>query len=490
MIRHLIALVTALTMLSGCVSMAPDYKRPDAPISDNWPQVAANGDMQDQPITLAGDIGWRDFFEDKQLQKLIELALANNRDLRIAALNIQKAKAQYRIQRSELFPAVNAAASETAQRLPHDLSSTGAATTNHQYDAVLGLTAYEIDFFGRIRSLKDQALEQFLATGEARRNAQISLVAEVANAYLTLAADRGHLRLARETVESQQHSFDLTKRSFELGVASELDLRQAQTSVDAARVDVARYTAQVAVDESTLVLLVGTPLCEELLATDWSETAFSFPHLPAGLSSEVLLKRPDVLEAEHRLQATNANIGAARAAFFPSITLTANAGMASGSLSNLFGSGSGTWLFAPQVSLPIFNAGRNRSNLRVAKADRDIAVAQYEKAIQKSFKEVADALLQRSTLDDQIEAQQSLTDATKTSYRLADARFRSGVDSYLVVLDSQRSSYSAQQNLISVQLARINNLVTLYKVLGGGWYEKSKDLVSMDASSQSIPADK
>jgi outer membrane protein, multidrug efflux system len=474
MIRHVIALVTALTMLSGCMSMAPDYTRPDSPTSDNWPQVMAQGETQALSKTLASDMGWRVFLADQRLQNLIELALDNNRDLRIAALNIQRAKAQYRIQRSGLFPSVNATASETAQRLPSDLSSTGEATTSHQYNAVLGLTAYEIDFFGRIRSLKDQALEQFLATGEARRNAQISIVAEVSSAYLTLAANRERLRLARGTVESQQESFGLTKRSFELGVASELALRQAQTSVDAARVDVARYTGLVAVDENTLALLVGTPLSEELLATDWSDTAFSFPELPSGLPSEVLLNRPDVLEAEHRLQAANANIGATRAAFFPSITLTANAGTASASLSNLFGSGSGAWLFAPQVNLPIFNAGKNRANLRVAKADRDIAVAQYEKAIQKAFKEVADSLVQRSTLDDQMEAQRSLTNATKTSYRLADARYRSGVDSYLVVLVSERSFYSAQQNLISVQLARINNLVTLYKALGGGWLENTQ----------------
>lgn len=460
----LLAAALASAVLAGCATLAPDYATPAAPVPQQWPAdtgVAATG-------TAAADIGWQDFFTDARLRQLIALALDNNRDLRVAALNIEKARAQYQIQRADLFPTVQATAGGTGQRTPASLSTTGQAMTTHQYTAGLGFASYELDFFGRIRSLKDQALYQFLGTEEARRSAQISLVAEVASAYLTLVADNERLKLAEETRVSQQRSYDLTKRRFELGSASELDLRQAQTSVDSARVDVARYTGQLAQDRNALALLIGGPLPDELAQPGELGSVSALAGVPDGVPADVLQRRPDVLQAERALQAANANIGAARAAYFPSITLTAKGGVASSQLSDLFKGGAGSWSFSPQISLPIFDAGRISANLKVAETDRAISLAQYEKAVQTAFREAADALSLRTPLEGQLAAQQSLVDATAASYRLSKARFDKGVDSYLAVLDSQRAQYSAEQSLITVRLAGLNNQVTLYKVLGGG----------------------
>ncbi|GAA5786244.1 adeC/adeK/oprM family multidrug efflux complex outer membrane factor [Chitiniphilus shinanonensis] len=456
--------------LAGCGTMAPDYQRPAAPVEASWPQ----GDAYALHPT-AGDpsaLGWRDFFVDQRLQQLIGLALENNRDLRVAMLNIERARATYQIQRADLFPAIDASGSGTHQRTPSRMSPNGNAAVTHEYAAGIGFASYELDLFGRVRSLNDAALERFFATEEAQRSARISLVAEVANAYLQLAADQERLALAEDTLTSQRASYELTRRSFEAGVASELDLRQAQTSVDSARVDVARFTGQVAQDRNALTLLIGAAVPDELLPERTLTPVAVLAELPEGLPSEVLVRRPDVLQAERTLRAANADIGAARAAFFPRISLTASAGSASNELSQLFKSGSGTWSFIPQITLPIFDGGRNRAGLDAAKVDRDIAVAQYEKSIQSAFREVADALAAYGTLDQQLAAQQSLTDATGISYKLADARFRKGVDSYLAVLDSQRALYGAQQSLIDVRLAREANLVTLYKALGGGWQER------------------
>jgi multidrug efflux system outer membrane protein len=457
-----------LLCLSGCATMAPTYTRPESPAPAAWPSGPAYKNGEAKPGgQAAADMPWKDFFQDENLRKVIDLALANNRDLRVAALSIEKYQAMYQIQRAELFPTVNATGSGTVQRYPASVSSTGQSYIARQYSANLGFSSYELDFFGRVRSLKDQALEQFLATEQARTSTQISLVAEVASSYLTLAADRERLQLAKDTLTSQQASYDLTKRRFELGASSELDLRQAQTSVDTARVDMAKYTSQVAQDENGLTLLVGSPVPAELLPVKLG-TAAMLREIGPGLPSEVLQRRPDILQAESQLKGANANIGAARAAFFPRISLTASAGTSSAQLTKLFAPGSAAWAFAPQISLPIFDGGANRATLNEAKVDRDIYVAQYEKAIQTAFKEVADALADRGTLGDQLEAQQSLVEATTVSYNLSDARYRNGVDSYLNVLDSQRSQYSAQQNLITVSLSRLTNMVTLYKVLGGG----------------------
>ena len=479
--KTLISLAIA-ALLGGCASMAPDYQRPQAPVAAEWGSEAAKGDLR------VSDIGWREFFVDDKLRKLIAIALENNRDLRVAALNIEKARAEYRIERADLFPTVNAGGSATIQHNGSGSSSgssnstsgttTGSSSgsnsgTSRSYRANIGFSAYELDFFGRIRSLNDQALQLYFATEEARRSTQISLVAEVANAWLTLAADRERLRLAQNTFSSQKESYNLTKRRFELGVASELDVRQAQTTMDTAQVDVARYTALVRQDDNALTLLLGAPLPQDLRPEGDKIEVTALAELPTGIPSEVLQRRPDVLQAEHQLRAANANIGAARAAFFPTISLTASVGTASSELSGLFGGGSGFWTFVPQITIPIFNAGRNQANLDVSEVQKDINIAQYEKAIQTAFREVADELALKATLDEQLAAQRSLVDATDVSYRLSEARFKSGIDSYLTVLDSQRAMYASQQNLITLRLTVLSNQVTLYKVLGGGWSEYS-----------------
>jgi multidrug efflux system outer membrane protein len=454
-------------VLAGC-TMAPKYIRPDAPVPVSWPTgmayQKAGGDASEK---TAAEVPWQEFFIDPQLQKLISLAVENNRDLRIAALNIERVQALYQIQRADLFPTIAAFGYGNHQGPLRSTSTTDGSLTTHAYSAGLGFSAYELDLFGRVRSLKDQALEQFFATEEARRSMQISLVAEVAATYLNLASDRERLKLAQETLANQEKSYQLTKSRFEAGVSSALDLYQAQTSVDAARVDITRYTRQVAQDENALMLVIGSPVPEDLLPAGLSMVIAPNEFSP-GLPSDSLLRRPDIMQAEHLLMGANANIGAARAAFFPRITLTTNIGTLSNELSGLFNSGSMGWNFYPQVTLPIFDGGRNSANLKVSNVDREIFVAQYEKAIQSAFREVADALAQRGTIDDQLTAQQSLTEATAGSYRLSQARYEKGVDSYLVVLDSQRSLYDAQQSLITVRLLRFINQVTLYKVLGGG----------------------
>ncbi|MBI2354512.1 MAG: AdeC/AdeK/OprM family multidrug efflux complex outer membrane factor [Deltaproteobacteria bacterium] len=460
----------ALLCLSGCAtSRAPEYSRPAPPVPAEWPKEPASpADVAKAGQKAMADIPWQEFFVDRKLQRLIELALKNNRDLRVAALNIERSRALYQIRRSDLLPKVDASASGTFQRLPEDFSGTGRARTVDQYSVGLGISSYELDLFGRVQSLKDQALEQYLATEQARTAVQISLVSQVAAAYLTLAADRERLQLARETLTSQRESYKLIGSRFEAGVSSALDLHQAQTSVDAARVDIARFTTLVAQDENALDLVVGSKVEADLLPQTLSETLTPLKAIAPGLPSEVLLRRPDILQAENLLKGANANIGAARAAFFPRITLVSSVGLGSSELSGLFSAGSLAWSFAPRISLPIFDGGSNRANLTVAEADRDIAVARYEQAIQTAFREVADALAQRGTIDDQLAAQHSLTGATAESYRLSQARYEKGISSYLTVLDSQRSLYGAQQNLIGIRLSRLTNLVTLYKVLGGG----------------------
>ncbi len=473
-----LASLAAALLLAGCTSMAPDYERPASPVDAAWPtgpaykapvptSSAQKGDV------AAADIAWQDFITDDKLREVVRLALENNRDLRVAALNIDRARAQYRIQRADSFPSIGISGEGSSQRLPADLNPRGEAGITRQYSAGIGTSAYELDLFGRVRSLNEDALQRYLATEESRKTVQLSLVAEVANAYLTLGADQERLRLARQTLESQQKSYDLTRRSHELGVASMLDLRQAQTVVESARVDVARFTSQIAQGKNALVLLVGGQIPGNLLPEAQNDGRVTLAQLDAGLSSEVLLRRPDVVQAERLLQAANANIGAARAAFFPRITLTASAGTTSSALSNLFDGGTGFWSFIPQLNLPIFEGGRNRANLQVSKVDRDIAQAQYEKAIQNAFREVADSLAQRGTLDEQLAAQTALVEASGDNYRLSDARYRRGIDSYLNVLDAQRSLYAAQQNLITLRLTKNSNHVTLYKALGGGWNEKS-----------------
>ncbi|MBT2340322.1 MULTISPECIES: AdeC/AdeK/OprM family multidrug efflux complex outer membrane factor [Pseudomonas] len=465
MSKSLLSLTIAAVVLSGC-SLIPDYQRPEAPVAAQYPQGPAY-ESANAPGQAAAEQGWKQFFHDPALQQLIQVALENNRDLRVAALNIDAYAAQYRIQRADLFPAVSANGSASRQRVPARASQTGEASINSSYSATLGISAYELDLFGRVRSLSEQALQSYFATEEARRSTQISLVANVANAYLTWQADKELLKLTQDTLGAYEQSFKLTSRSAEVGVASALDLSQARTAVENARVQLARYTRQVAQDENSLTLLLGTGLPANLQSQPLSDDLLS--EVPAGLPSDLLQRRPDILQAERNLLAANANIGAARAAFFPSISLTANAGTLSPDLSGLFKGGSGTWSFAPQINLPIFNAGSLRASLDYAKVQKDINVAQYEKSIQTAFQEVSDGLAARQTYNEQLRAQTDFVTANQDYYRLAERRYRIGVDSNLTLLDAQRQLFSAQQSLITDRLAQLTSEVNLYKALGGGW---------------------
>jgi multidrug efflux system outer membrane protein len=478
---------TVLSML-GC-TLEPRYQRPEAAIAPQWPQPAAPQSAQ-AAATAASDIGWRDFFEDASLQKLIELALLHNPDARVAELNIAAARAQYQIQRASLFPAIAASGVAEFEKYPASvatLASSGAGTggtgagapaasgssVSRYYDVGVGFTSYELDLFGKIRSLDRERLQQYLGYVETRRSAQISVVAEVASAYLTLLADQKLLQITRDTLASQQDSLKLVQMSFEGGVDTALDFHQAQTTVATAQANLAQYGRQVAQDQNALVVLLGVPLPADLQINGELDSEKLLTELPAGMPSDVLTHRPDILAAEHNLIAANANIGAARAAFFPSISLTGNFGTASTQLSGLFKSGSNTWAFAPQISVPIFSGGANVGGLHLATTQRDISSTQYQQSIQVAFREVADALAGRGTLDRQLAATQALVDASAESYRLSNMRFTNGVDNYLGVLDSQRLLFSAQQSLVDVKLARLENLVTLYKALGGGWRERS-----------------
>jgi len=465
--RSLLSLAVASILLGGC-SLIPDYQRPASPVDSLWPSEAGGA----QTATAAADLDWRAFFQDPALQGLIDTALANNRDLRVAALNVEAYAAQRQIQRSALFPSVTADGGASRQRLPGSLSSSGDPSISSQYSATVG-ASWELDLFGRLRSLDEQALQQYFATEEARRATQIALVASVANAWLTLQADQELLQLTQDTLNTYQQSFALTRRSYDVGVADALALAQARSAVESAQVSLAQYSRQVAQDRNALVVLLGSgkagglpagqPLDDDLLL-----------EVPAGLPSDLLQRRPDLRQAEHQLQAANANIGAARAAFFPSVSLTANAGSLSPDLAGLFDAGSGSWLFQPSISLPIFNAGKLRASLDYAELQKDIQVASYEKAIQTAFQEVADGLAARATYQQQLDAQRALVKTNEEYYRLAERRYRTGVDSYLTLLDAQRQLFSVRQQLIGDRLAQLTSEVELYKALGGGWSEPSQ----------------
>jgi multidrug efflux system outer membrane protein len=451
MTHKTLTLLTLVVLAAGC-TMIPPYQRPEAPIPDGWPSGPSYQDVRGEP---AGEVPWREFFTDARLQAVIA-----------AALNVERARALYRIQRAELLPAVDAAGSGSKQRIPYDLSGTGRSETFEQYRAELRIASWEIDFFGRIRSLEQRALEEYLATEQARRGAQILLVSEVANAYFILAANRENLQLAQSTIEAQQTSYHLIRRRFEVGIVPELDLRQVQTRVDTARVDVARYTVLAAKDENALNLLVGAPVPAAWLPEGLSAVA-PLPDVSPVASSEILLLRPEVLQAESLLKAANADIGAARAAFFPRIALTTAVGTASEQLTGLFKSDSLAWNYRPAAVLPIFDP-RIWAVLDASEVQQQIAVNQFEAAIQAAFREVADALARRGTMSEQMAAQQSLVEATTKTYRLSNARYEKGNDIYLNVLDAQRSLYSAQQGLIAIRLAKLVNQVRLYAALGGG----------------------
>ncbi|MFJ1340416.1 AdeC/AdeK/OprM family multidrug efflux complex outer membrane factor [Pseudomonas caricapapayae] len=470
MSKSLLSLAVTAFILGGC-SLIPDYQTPESPVAAQWPQGPAYSPTESANVAAA-EQGWRQFFQDPALQQLIQTSLINNRDLKVAALNIDAYRAQYRIQRADLFPAVSANGSGSRQRMPADMSQTGESGITSTYSATLGVSAYELDLFGRVRSLTEQQLEIYLSSEEARRSTQIALVASVANAYFTWQADQDLLKLTEDTLKTYEQSYALTLRSNEVGVASALDLSQARTSVEGARVKLAQYQRLVAQDQNSLAVLLGTGIPADLpAAKDLNSDLLA--EVPAGLPSDVLHRRPDIQEAEHLLKAANANIGAARAAFFPSISLTANAGTISPDMSGLFNGGSGTWLFQPQINLPIFNAGALRASLDYSKIQKDINVAKYEKTIQTAFQEVSDGLAARKTFNEQLQAQRDLVSANQDYYRLAERRYRIGVDSNLTFLDAQRQLFNSQQSLITDRLSQLVSEVNLYKALGGGWYEQT-----------------
>lgn len=464
MMRIIFYAVMCISLISGC-TMSPKYTRPEPPIPKEWPKGDAYKDIKvDEGIPVA-KLNWKDFIIDEKLQKVIEIALANNRDLRLAALNVDKARAYYNIKRAELLPALDATGSGARQRVPADLSSRKITGVTEQYSVNLGLLSWEIDFFGRLRSLKDAALEEYLATEEAHRSAKTMVIATTALAYLTYAADKENLSNAKATLKNQMETYEIIKRRYESGLASELDIKRAQIQVDSARKNVSLYTQIVAQDQNTLNLLAGEVLPKELLP-EGLNAVVAPKDISIGLTSDVLLKRPDIMAQEHKLKALNASLGAARAAFFPRISLTTTIGTASAELSRLFRSGQETWNFSPQVIMPIFDT-RIWAAYEAAKVEREIAIVNYEKTIQAAFKEVADALSVKGTVDERLLAQKSLVDASAEAYTLAFARYEKGIDGYLSVLDAQRSFYLAQQGLINIQLESLASKVTLYKVLGG-----------------------
>ena len=459
-------LVSLLVLLSTTAcTLAPNYSRPDMPVAQNWSDTV-------QEITESAPLpGWQTFFTTPELQQVIKTALANNRDLRIATLNVAAVRAAYGIQRADLLPTINAEGTLTTARTPENASSTGQADTSRSYNANLASTAYELDLFGRVRSLNKAAFESWLASVSAQQSAHISLVAEVTNTYLQWLTDKDILALTEETLANQQKTFELVETNYENGLVGKLDVAQARQAVEAARANTALYTRRVAQGRNALVLLLGTPQFPEALQNaDTSLNSLNITtELPVGLPAEVLLNRPDIQQAEHTLKSMNANIGAARAAFLPSISLTGSYGFASNDLSDLFSAGSqNAWSFTPAISLPIFSARRNLLNLRASKARRDIALAQYEKAIQTGFKEVADALSGLQTLSQQQKAQQALVAAAQEAYDISKIRYDEGVDRFLTVLDAQRTLYEAQTVALQLQQQVLANNVTLYKVLGGG----------------------
>ncbi|WP_300397516.1 efflux transporter outer membrane subunit [uncultured Sphingobium sp.] len=459
--------VTLSLALTAC-DMAPKYVRPDLPVPVESPQGPAYAETGEGAAAIPAETAWRDFFTDPRMVRVIETALTNNRDLRIAVANVAQARAQYRVQRADLFPSVNASGTATYSEQPLVQFGQTQRLNNDVYQVQVGISAWEIDLFGRVRNLSKAALEQFFATDENRKAAQTSLVAETANAWLVMAADQERLRIARELEGAFGKTLALTKARFERGIASELEVRQAQTSYDQARSDIAEATTLVAQDQNALNLLAGTTVPASDLPDSLTPEGATLENLPANITSDVLLQRPDIASAEHQLRAANANIGAARAAFFPNISLTAAFGSISQGLSNLFGSGSDFWSVAPSANLPIFDFGRNQGNLRYARATYDAMVATYEKSVQTGFREVADALARRGTMERQLEAQTSLRDSARVAYTLSEARFRAGVDSFLTTLDSQRSLYTAEQSLVATRLTREANMVELYRAMGGG----------------------
>jgi multidrug efflux system outer membrane protein len=470
MSRAVSAFLLTCLILTGCATLEPKYHRPSAPVPADWPTGPAYGPPGATVVT-----DWKEVFPDPKLRRVIAQALANSRDLKTAIAQVQASRAQYHVQRAALLPTIDASANPSLGReftgFPPSL---GAAYENYRdYSVSVGTTAYELDLFGRIRSLTKQALQSYLATESARRSTQITLIAEVGTDYLTYASDNSLLAVSRDTVTSAQATVDLARRRLTRGVYSQLDVSAAETIVEQANDAVAMYVTRVAQDLNALNLAVGAPVAPEDLPTGIDDPAAKLGPAPSALGSEVLLQRPDVMEAEHTLMSANANIGAARAAFFPKITLTGSGGTETASLGSLFAPGSGVWSFGPAITVPIFDGGVNKGNLDYARAEDRVDIAQYELAIQTAFREVADALAQRGTIVARLRALNGEVTAAAVSLKLARALYARGSDSYLDVLTAERTLYAAQQSLISVQLIDQSNIVTLYKVLGGSLSDRT-----------------
>jgi multidrug efflux system outer membrane protein len=468
-----IALAVA-ALAAGC-SFEPHYQRPAPPVPATFPVGGVYQSQPPSPGALpAPDLGWHEFFIDPRLQKLVELALRNNRDLRVSSLNVQEAAAQYQIVRAGLFPSINATAEEDKSRVPKSLALLN-RTVSNEYSVGLGAASWELDFWGRIRSLKDQALAQYLATAQARKAAEISLVGQVGDQYLTVVAFDEQLKVTQETLTTAEASYKLAKLQFDIGTGSELDLREAEGVVEQARANLASQARSRAQAENALTLLVGEPLPADLPAALPLDSQAILSDVPAGLPSDLLTRRPDIMQAEQTLLAANANIGAARAAFFPAISLTGQLGTASLTMGSLFKPGSVAWSFSPQITLPIFDAGTNKANLDISHLEKNAAIAQYEKAIQTAFREVSDGLAARGTYDDQIKSLERFVFAEQRRLDLSELRYKNGVDSYLTVLTAQTDLYTAQQTLITARMQRLTNLVDLYQALGGGWLAHTGD---------------
>jgi len=454
-------------LLGGCVSLSPEYVRPSAPIAPSFKE----GNTSTQKSVVA--LSWKQFIRDDKLSNVIDKALEQSRDLRKAVANIEAARATYRITRSDEFPSVDGTLSGSKAR---SVNGTGSTSISQSSSATLGLSSYELDFFGKNSQLSAKDWETFKGIEEAERLVRITLIADTTTAWLTLASDQSLLKLSQQTLTSAKSSLAIVQKRVDLGVDSDVSLYGVKTTVEQARANVANYTTLVAQDKAALDLLVGAPVDTSLLPDGLNEHSSQWlADVPVGLSSDILLQRPDVLEAEHNLKAANANIGVARAAYFPSITLTTNGGLGSNALSGLFTGGTSTiWSFVPTLSLPIFDAGKRDATLAYAKANRDALLATYELSIQTAFKEVASSLARRATIEEQLAAQKALVDADAKSYALYDARYQKGVDTYINVLTSQRALYSAEQSRITVSLEALTNRVTLYRVLGGGLAQKSE----------------
>jgi len=463
MSKHTPLLLLSLGLLNGC-SLAPGYKRPEAPLAQAYPVAVA-----ETRATAAPELKWNQYYKDPRLAALIGLALENNRDLRVAALSVERVRALYRIQRTALIPSLDATAGGSRGRTPGDLNTTGQSRLSDSTNAGLQVPAYELDFFGRVASLRDQVLEQYLASEDARLTARLSVVSAVARQYFTLLAADEQLAIARESLRAAEESCDINQRTFEAGVNSEIDLRSSEAQRESYRANVATLAYQRTKAENALVVLLGCPLPATLPAASSLENQDLLEELPAGLPSELLTRRPDVRAAEHTLKAANANIGVARAAFFPTIKLTAAMGTASTDLNRLFDAGQQTWSFAPTVTLPIFAAGKNRATLDVAKLQKQIEIENYQKAIQAAFRDVADGLAVRSGIDTAVQAQKARVAAAQKRYDLTDQRYRAGVTAYLNLLLAQQDLYAARQSYVDARLSRLLNLSTLYAALGGGW---------------------